>query len=136
MTGTGDSRTAGDDGPPPDGHERWRQVVKRRHEPERDGGLTTAIVSAIADAGNVSPSSLKSPPLYNVVDVAGIEKAFLGLNAGESARRGTGSVEFRYTEYLVEVGSDWWIRVYEQIEAEEPEPNTSPAEGVDEAGRL
>ncbi|OYR38640.1 hypothetical protein DJ81_17510 [Halorubrum sp. Hd13] len=136
MTGTGDPAATGDGDSLPDGGARWRQVVERRHEPERDDGLTTAIVSAIADAGNVSPSSLKSPPLYEVVDAAEIEQAFLGLNAGESARRGTGSVEFRYTEYLVEVGSDWWIRVYERIEAGDPDPNTSPAEEVDDAGGL
>jgi hypothetical protein len=29
------------------------------------------------------------------------------------SRRGVGTVEFRYTDYLVKVQSDGWVRVFE-----------------------
>jgi len=97
---------------------RWRQVVQRRYDPALDGGLTTAIVFAIADAEGVSPDGLTFPPLYDVVDVPGIETALFGSNPDGSARNATGSVEFRYAQYLVKVGSDWWVQVYEPTEPE------------------
>lgn len=109
---------SGDD-PNLDGDTHWQQATQRLYEPDQDGELTTAIVFAIADAKDVSPDEVKAPPLYDVVDVAAIETAFFGLDTDESARNGTGSVEFRYTEYLIKVRSDGWIHVYEPTE---PEP--------------
>lgn len=95
----------------------WRQVAQRLYEPDRDGGLTTAIVFAIAEAADVSPGEVKSPPLYEAIDVAGVEDAFFG-SRGDVARQGTGTVEFRYAEFLVKVRSDSWIQVYEPTETE------------------
>jgi hypothetical protein len=118
MTESDDGRVATGDRPSLDRDVRWRQVAQRRYEPDRDGGLTTAIVFAIADAEGIPPRELKSPPLYDVVDVVGIEQTFFGLDPAESARRGTGMVEFRYTDYLVTVRSDGWIQVYAPAEAE------------------
>jgi len=66
--------------------------------------------------------------------VAGIENALFGLRTDGSARRGTRSVDFRDTDSLVEVGSDWRIRVYERTE--EPDPNASLSADFDGAGRL
>ncbi|NKE35788.1 hypothetical protein GWG54_08135 [Natronococcus sp. JC468] len=71
------------------------------------------MVFAIAEAEGISPSEVKSPPLYDSVDVAGVEDAFFGSDSGNGSRRGTGTVEFRYTEYLVKVRSDGWVEVYE-----------------------
>lgn len=96
----------------------WEQAVQRMYEPDRDGGLSTAIVFAIADAADVSPSEVKSPPLYEVVDVSGIEQAFFGMNNDGDSRQGTGTVEFRYTEYLIKVRSDGWVQVYEERDPE------------------
>ena len=111
MTVSDDAETNAGDNMPFGQQENWRQVAQRRYEPDRDGGLTTAIVFAIADAEGVSPDNLHSPPLYDVVDVAGIERALFGSNSD-------GSIEFRYTKYLVKIGSDWWIQVYESTEPE------------------
>lgn len=94
----------------------WREAAQRLYEPDRDGGLATAIVFAIADADGVAPSEVRSPPLYEVVDVAGIEQAFFGSNADVGSRNGTGSVDFRYGGYLVNVRSDGWIQVCEPTE--------------------
>lgn len=99
---------------PRDQDRHWQQVVQRLYEPDSDGGLTTAIVATIADAEGVSQTDVKSPRLYDIVDVSGIENAFF---RGEDATR-QGAVEFRYTEYLVEVRSDGWIGVYESADPE------------------
>lgn len=113
MTKSNNGGTNSGDNPSLDQDTHRQQVAQRLYEPDRDGGLTTAIVFAIADAKDVSPSELKSPPLYETVDAAGIENAFFGSNTDESARNGAGSVEFRYTKYLIIVRSDGWIQVYE-----------------------
>ncbi|MCU4754107.1 hypothetical protein OB919_19340 [Halobacteria archaeon AArc-curdl1] len=93
---------------------QWRQVAQRHYEHDRDTELTTAIVFAIATAKDVSPTEIRSPPLYEAVDVAAIEAAFFRLGRDAGARQGTGTVEFRYTDYLVKVTSDGWIQVYER----------------------
>ncbi|MXV63913.1 hypothetical protein GS429_17970 [Natronorubrum sp. JWXQ-INN-674] len=118
MTASDNGGTGSGDDPTLDHDTRWRQVAQRHYEPERDGGLTTPIVFALAEAEDVSPSEMKSPPLYESVDVAGIEQTFFGLNDDVKPRQGIGSVEFRYTEYLVKVRSDGWIQVYESSEPE------------------
>ncbi|GAB3670007.1 HalOD1 output domain-containing protein [Halopiger thermotolerans] len=91
----------------------WQQTAQRLYEPERDGGLTTAIVFAIAEAKEVSPSEVKSPPLYESVDVAGIEDAFFGSKTRRASRQGAGTVEFCYADHLIKVRSDGWVQVYE-----------------------
>jgi hypothetical protein len=109
-----------DDELQPDRGAHWRQVAQRHYDPDRDGELTTAIVFAVADAAGVSPKEIKSPPLYEIVDVAAIEDALFGPETPTDSRPGTGSVEFRYTDYLVTIGSDGWIQVYEAIETDRP----------------
>lgn len=96
----------------------WQQVAQRRYDPDQDDDLTTAIVFAIADSEGVPPIELNSLPLYDVIDVDWIEQAFFGFRTGGNARNGTGSIEFRYTKYLVNVRADGWIHVYEPIEPE------------------
>ncbi len=91
----------------------WRQAAQRRYDPEVDGDLSTTVVFAIAAAEDVSPGDLDSP-LYDAVDVAGIEQTFFG--PGDDDRQGTGAVEFRYGDHLVRVRSDGWVQVYERSE--------------------
>lgn len=119
MTKSDNGRIGSDDDPALNRDTYWRQVAQRLYEPDRDSGLATAIVFALADAEDVSPSEIKSPPLYEAVDVDGIAQAFFGLNTDGDSRHGTGSVEFRYTEYLVKVRSDGWIQIYESSEPEQ-----------------
>ncbi|MFC7143249.1 HalOD1 output domain-containing protein [Halosimplex aquaticum] len=94
------------------------QVAQRQYEHNGQGELTTAIIYAIAEADGVSLSEVKSPPLYDSVDVPAIEKAFFGPNGAGDSRQGVGTVEFQYSDYLVKVQSDGWIRVYEPTEAD------------------
>ena len=95
-----------------------RQVAQRHYEPNGQGELTTAIIYAIAEAEGVSPSELKSPPLYESVDVPAIEDAFFGPDVAGGSRQSAGRVEFQYADYLVKVQNDGWIRVYELSEAD------------------
>jgi hypothetical protein len=117
MTRSDSGGTHSEDDPALDRDTHWRQVAQRLYDPDQDGGLTTVIVYALADAEDVPPTEMKSPPLYETVDVSGIEQAFFGMHTDET-RRGTGVVGFRYTEYLVKVRSDGWIQVYEPSEPE------------------
>ena len=103
---TSDDRTT-------DAQNRWTQVVQRHYDPEEGGELTTAILFAVADARNVSPSEIDAPPLYEWIDAAALEETFFGTDVVAEVRRGAGTVEFRYVEFLVKVGSDGWIRVFE-----------------------
>ncbi|MFC7202508.1 HalOD1 output domain-containing protein [Haloferax namakaokahaiae] len=98
----------------------WSLVTQRQYEPEDGGELTAAIVYAIAEAKGVAPMELKSPPLYDSVDVPAIEAAFFGPDVTNGSRQGVGNVEFQYTDYLVKVRSDGWIQVYEATNADLP----------------
>jgi hypothetical protein len=101
-----------------DGDTRWRQVVQRHFDPNGDDELTTALVFAIAEAEGVSPRDVKSPPMYEVVDVTAVENALFGPGTRAESRRGT--IEFRYAEYLLKVGSDGWIQVFESPDVDGP----------------
>jgi hypothetical protein len=94
----------------------WSQKVQRHYDPTEDEELTTALVFAIAAAKGVSPTKVKSPPLYESVDVPAIENAFFGPDVAGDSRQGVGTVEFQYTDYLVKIRSDRWIQVYELTE--------------------
>jgi hypothetical protein len=113
MPKTDNGGSNGSDDLTPDRETRWNRVVRRLYDPDRDGGLTTAIVFAVADAEGVAPTEVESPVLYDVIDVAGIEAAFFDARSDEPARETTGRAEFRYAGYLVEVASDGWVTVYE-----------------------
>ena len=115
MSERTDDETDGDD-PTSDADIHQSQVAQRHYEPDGNGELTTAIIYAIAEAEGVSPSEMTSPPLYESVDVPAIEDAFFGLDISHESQQGVGTVEFRYTDYLVTVRSDGWIQVYEPTE--------------------
>ncbi|WP_161596583.1 HalOD1 output domain-containing protein [Salinigranum halophilum] len=109
-----------DDDPTSGVDTHWSQVGQRYYQPDcRGGGLTTAIVYAIAEAEGVSPVEVKSPSLYEIVDVPAIETAFFGPSVDGESRQSVGTVEFQYTRYLVKVRSDGWIQVYEPSEPEQ-----------------
>ena len=56
----------------------WSQEAQRHYEPNGSGELTTAIIYAIAEAKDISPAELKSPPLYQVIDAPALEDTFFG----------------------------------------------------------
>lgn len=91
---------------------RCSQVAQRHYEPDGDEELATVIVFAVAEAEGVDPVDLNVPPLYECVDAAAIEDAFFGSDVFGASRRGTGTVEFTYVDYLVRIRSDGWVQVY------------------------
>jgi len=98
----------------------WSQVTQRHYDPEGNEELTTVIVYAIADARGVSPIEVKSPPLYEVVDVPAIENTFFGPDVAGESRQSVGTVEFQYTNYLIQVESDGWVQLYESTGTDDP----------------
>ena len=106
-----------DNDPTSDTETHQSQVVQRHYEPDGQGELTTAIIYAIAEAEGVSPSEVKSPPLYESVDVPATENVFFEPDGDRESRQGTGTVKFQYTDYLVKIRSDGWIQVYEPSES-------------------
>ena len=107
-----DDGSHADDDPTHDGDAQWHQLAQRHYDPERDAELTTAIVYTVADAKEIEPNQLKSPLLYDVVDVPAIETAFFEGSANGDSPPGTGTVEFRFDGHLVKIRSDGWIQVY------------------------
>lgn len=118
MSKRTDDGTMAEDDPTSGAETHQKQIAQRHYEPNGQGELTTAIVFAIAEAEDVSPSEVKSPPLYESVDVPAIEDAFFGPDVAGASRQGIGTVEFQYTDYLVKVKSDGWIQVYEPTETD------------------
>lgn len=102
----------GADDPGADGE--WRQVSQQKYDPDRDAELTIPIVYVLAEADDVPPIELKSPPLYDVVDIPALEDAFFGREEDGKCRQGGGTTAFRYNRYLVKVQGDGWIQVFEQ----------------------
>lgn len=102
-----------EDDPTSSANTHQTQVAQRHYEPNGQSELTTAIVFAIAEAEGVSPSEMKSPPLYESVDVPAIESVFFGPDVAGGSRQSVGTVEFQYSDYHVKVRSDGWIQVYE-----------------------
>ena len=92
----------------PDGG--WTFVTQAHYDPGELRDLTTVIVGAIADAEDVPIVEIRTPPLYEVVDIAGIDDALFGRPG--TNRDGTEStVEFRYNGYKVSVEGDGWVTV-------------------------
>lgn len=115
MAGRTEGGAMRDDDATGEAETEWRQTTQRHFDPDDGGELTTEIVFAIADARGVAPSDVTTPPLYECVDVPALESALFG----NGTRQGVGSVNFRYTDFLVTVDSDGWIRVAEQATTDE-----------------
>ena len=93
----------------------WTYVTQAHYDPDKQRDLTTIIVSAIAEAEEAPITEIKSPPLYEVVDIAGIHDALFGRP--KANRSGTNSaVEFRYNQYKVSIEADGWVTVSSRTE--------------------
>ena len=88
----------------------WTFVTQAHYDPDDPRDLTTVIIGALAAAEDVPITELKNPPLYEVVDIVGIDDALFGRPGAN--RNGTNStVEFRYNGYKVSVEADGWVTV-------------------------
>lgn len=116
MTASSNGGSNSADDPVIDADEQWTQVAQQKYDPDRDADLTTSIVYVLAEADGVSPTELKSPLLYDVVDVPALEDALFGCEVSGKQRQGVGPTAFRYNQYLVKVRSDGWIQVFGQTD--------------------
>ena len=88
----------------------WTFGSQARYDPDEPRDLTTVVIGAVADAEDVPIVEVTNPPLYEVVDISGLDDALFGRP--ETSRNGTeSSVEFRYNEYKVRVEADGWVTV-------------------------
>jgi|AntRauTorcE11898_2_1112593.scaffolds.fasta_scaffold39313_2 hypothetical protein len=111
--------TASSDGGTVGADSEWTQVAQRSYDPELEEELTTTIVFAIADAKDVEPTELKSPPLYEVVDASALRDTLFEHGGGYERLDGNGTVTFQYDGHLVEVSDDGWVQVYESAATRE-----------------
>ncbi|QSG03371.1 HalOD1 output domain-containing protein [Natranaeroarchaeum sulfidigenes] len=110
--------TMSDDDPATEGATHWSQVSQHNYRPDGNKELTTVIIYALAEAEDRPPVEIKSPPLYDFVDVPAIEAAFFGPDVTDDSRQGVGTVEFQYDGYMIKIRSDGWVQVYEPAEAD------------------
>jgi len=94
----------------------WSQVAQKHIQTAPSNGLTTTIISAVADAEGADPMDITSPPLYDVLDTAALEAAFFQSEDRRHSRDENASTEFLYRAYRIVVQSDGWVRVYEERE--------------------
>lgn len=93
----------------------WELVTQSPYD-EDAGELTTTIVDAVAEAEGVSPQDVKSPPLYDVVDTAALEAAYVGPGGDTHTNDPSLFTEFLYRGFRVVVRSDGWVLVYRRDE--------------------
>ncbi|WP_224333845.1 HalOD1 output domain-containing protein [Haloprofundus halobius] len=93
----------------------WTFATQAQYDPSDSRDLTTVIVSTIADAEDTAIVEIKNPPLYEVIDVAGIDDVL--FDHSPITQNGTNStVEFRYNDYKVSVETDGWVTVFRRFE--------------------
>lgn len=117
MTKTQDS--------PPDGNENGedgedaldaaeRLVTQRHYDPDDAGDLTATIIGAVADAKDVEMTAVTDPVLYDAVDAEALELSLFD-DSEETLTADLGQVEFDYHGFTITVGSDGWVKVYEDF---------------------
>ncbi|WP_152042931.1 HalOD1 output domain-containing protein [Salinigranum salinum] len=84
--------------------------TQANYDPTESRDLTTVIIGAIADAEGVSLTEVRSPPLYDVVDVEAVERTLFGRSK-TSQDDSVSVVEFRYDDYEIRVESTGWVTV-------------------------
>jgi len=74
MSHQSDHNTDDTDDPRTDHETQWIQVAQRHYQPDGSDELVTDIALAIADAKEIDPTELKSPTLYESIDVEALEE--------------------------------------------------------------
>lgn len=110
-----------------------RTLRSRRHyDPAAERSLTAVVVFAVADALDVDAVDVRSPVLYDVVDLTAVESTLFGASGEGDGRASHAAVSFRFADTHVVVRDDGWVQVYEP--ATEDDPTTDESTGVDETG--
>ncbi|QZP39556.1 HalOD1 output domain-containing protein [Halobaculum magnesiiphilum] len=91
----------------------YHVVEQRAYDPADGSDLTTVIIEAVATADGVEKTSIREPPLYEVVDIAAVKDALFG-GTEPNIRGATGSsFDFEYRRYRITVRGDGWVQVAE-----------------------
>lgn len=90
-------------------------MTQAQYDPTESRELTTVIISAIAEAEGVPITEILSPPHYEVVDTAALERALFCRRSVSGNDTGP-AVEFRHNEYKASVEADGWVTVARQSE--------------------
>lgn len=93
----------------------WQSVAEHSFEPESDGGLVEALITAIAAAERTEPMTIMSPPLFANIDVFALEELFFEHPSDGASDALLGHVQFPYRGYRVTVTSDGQIVVAEPV---------------------
>lgn len=96
--------------------DRGAMLAQQHFDPRGDGDLTTTIVYTVAEADGVEPPELMDEPLYDSVDATALEATLFRNGHASGSRTGTGTLSFEYLDYVVTVGDDGWVKVYERQE--------------------
>ncbi|WP_143423172.1 HalOD1 output domain-containing protein [Halegenticoccus soli] len=91
----------------------WTFVTQAHYDPGGPRDLTTVIISAIAEAEDVSLTDIKHPRLYELVDVTTIERTLFGQSETTETNR-EATVEFQYKQYKVRIEADGWVTVFDR----------------------
>lgn len=94
----------------------WAVTEQRAYHRDHPADLTTVVIEAVAAAEGVDPPSIKSPPLYEVVDTAALEATFFGPRVADERRAAVGNATFHYRGFRVTVRSDGWVQVAEPVD--------------------
>jgi hypothetical protein len=103
---------------PPGPASQWAEVARSRYDPDGREELTTVIVRVVAEARGVPPEALRSPVLYDCVDVPALETTLFGSPGAGELRTDAGgawTVAFRYGDLLVRVAGDGRVSVHEPV---------------------
>lgn len=92
----------------------WTQVAQKPVGESPTSGLTMAIISAVADAEGVQPVEITDPPLFDVLDTAALEAAFVSSGDLVHLQDEGASTEFMYRGYRIMVQCNGWVRVFER----------------------
>ncbi|QZP39491.1 HalOD1 output domain-containing protein [Halobaculum magnesiiphilum] len=92
----------------------WTRTARRRYDPEASADLSNVIAATIADAGDVVPTGLPGPPLYECIDIDAVTRFV--ENGGNPGAGRRDSVRFGHDGSLVEVRADGWVSVFAPID--------------------
>lgn len=89
-------------------------VSQAQYELDGSRDLTTVIISAIADAEDMPMTSIKNPPLYEVVDIAAVNSALFD-QSGVDVTASNRFFEFCYRQYSVRIEATGWVKVRDRV---------------------
>lgn len=95
---------------------KWELEIQVPFDAGEQHDLTSAIIVGVARTEDVSPTDIKQPPLYQILDVAALEEAFFGSDNIGQRSDNFRSVEFMYRGHRIVVRSDAWVQVYRSAE--------------------